>query len=328
MKRILLIPALAIIALIIFSCEKKEGAQAPASAIFDGSGSGDGWSTGYVLRVDSAFYTLATDTGLEADRTKYDSALSLGERVLVREIRKATFQGDGVVYDFMETRRDNGSEGLGWASQVVKGGSLAVVVDDKANLFGSPRAVDVSGTILSRGTVAVWYPETERDGFVEVRAFDPATQAYVRTGNNYIRLASLSRREADIQSSILLQTARPLGNEGANKIRKDALLEMALLEYPDSVFSAEIRELANPNATAVIATEPASRRFMIVNDHNVNVRDLPDPAADRVIGQVTEGDEVTVNEQTVATFAIDGQRARWYRITEPIEGWVFGAYLE
>ena len=213
MKRIPLIPALALIALIIPFCEKKESRN-PADTFFGENESGGqyafagGWGDGYVLRMDSAFYSLVDDTDSESDRTRYDSALSLGEKVSVGKIRRATYHADGVVYDFVEIRRNDGSEGLGWASQVAKGGSLAVVVDENASLFRSPRAIDVSTAILSRTTVVVLYPETERDGFVQIRAYDPVTHAYVRTGNNYIRLASLSQRETDIETFISLQTAR------------------------------------------------------------------------------------------------------------------------
>jgi hypothetical protein len=330
MKRITM--AFAIMVLLIFSCAKKEESQAPAD-VMSGENSehyelASGWEDGYVLRVDSAFYTLENDTGSESDRTKWNASMTLGEKVSVGEIRRKTFHGDGVVYDFVEVRRDNGSEGLGWALQVAKGGSLAVVIDERANLFRSPRAVDVSGTILPRGTLVVYYPETERDGFVEVRAYDPAAQIYVRSNNNNIRLASLSRRNADIQSSILLQTALPLKDTGTEKNRKDALLDTAMRDFSDSVFSADIQALANPKPAAVIETEPADHRFLVVNDNNVNVRDIPDPAAGKVVGQLKAGDVVPVIEQTKTASVIGGQSALWYRITEPLAGWVFGAYLE
>jgi hypothetical protein len=283
------------------------------------------WDDGYVLRISASFYSLETDTESESDKTRWEASMALGEKVLVGEERKATFAGDGKIYDFVKVRRDNGAEGLAFASQIAGGGSLAVVVDEKANLYKSPKTIDVIGTTLPRKTVVVWFPDTENGGFAEINAYDPEAQAYRK---NYIRITSLSRKVSDIQSSILLQTAQPLKNEGAEKVRKDALLESALLEYPDSAFSAEIMALANPNAAAVIKTESVSRPFMSVNDNNVNVRDLPDPVAGRVIGQLNSGNEVTISEQTTAASTIEGQSARWYHITEPFDGWVFGIYLE
>jgi hypothetical protein len=281
---------------------------------------------GYVLRVNSAFYVLENDTGDKADKTKWADSMALGEKVLVGKTREATFAGDGKVYEFIEVRRDKGKDGLAFASQVAASGSLAVVVDEKANLYKSAKTIDVTGTILARKTVLVCIPNTESGGFVEIKAYDPEAQAYRQ--NHFIRTASISTRESDIQSSILLQTALTLKNEGAEKIRKDALLESALLEYPNSAFNADIQALVNPNTAAVIRTEPAARRLMTVNDNNVNVRDLPDSVAGRVTGQLNMDDEVTVNEQTSAVYTIGEQSDRWYHITEPLNGWVFGVFLE
>ena len=329
MKRIMIIPAITLFALMIFSCQRSWGTQAPAAAAPGETGEAaaalSAQNHAYILRVNAAFYTLENDTSSEADRTRWTAAMSLGERVTLGDPRRATFSGDGRVYDFVEVRRDNGSQGLAWAAHVAPAGSLAVVVDERANLFRTPRAIDVTGIILSRKTVVVTYPETENDGYVEIRAYDPEAQA---NRNNFIRLNSISERNSDIQSSILMQTAQPLGNEGAEKIRKDALLETALLDYPDSAFSADIQALVNPNVSFAIATEWASRSFMYVTHDNVNVRELPDQVIGTVIGRLDADTEVTVSEQTVSESTIGGQSARWYRITEPLEGWVFGAYLE
>jgi hypothetical protein len=275
--------------------------------------------------VNAAFYTLENDTGSETDRTKWDDSMALGEKVQVGKPRRVTFAGDGKIYDFVEVRRDNGKDGLVWASQIAKGGSLAVIVDEKANLYRSAKSIDVTGAILPRKTIAVCFPDTESGGYVAIKAYDPETQI---TRQNFIRTAAISLEDPDIQSSILLQTALPLKNEGAEKVRRDALLEAALLDYPNSAFSADIQALANPNTAVLIKTEPASHSFMSVNDSNVNVRDLPDPVVGRVIGQLNRYDEVTISEQTSAASTIGGQSAPWYHITEPLNGWVFGAFLE
>jgi len=251
--------------------------------------------------------------------------MALGERVIAGKTRKATFAGDGKVYDFMVVRRDTGGEGVAFASQVTDGGSLAVVIDEKAILFKSPKAVDATSIILPRKTVAVCFPETQSSNFIEIKAYDPEAQTYRQ---NYIRTSSISRKDDDIQSSILLQTALTLKNEGADKIRRDTLLEAALLDYPNSVFSPDIQALVNPNTAAVIKTEPASRRSMSANDDNVAVRDLPDQVAGRVIARLYDGDNVTVKEQTSAVFTIGEQNDRWYHITSPVDGWVFGGDLD
>jgi len=324
MKRITIIPVLALITLLVFSCNKKDGAKPSTEGGKAAGKSAENY--GYVLRVNAAFYTIENNTGEETDKTKWAASMALGEKVIVGKTRKATFSGDGKVYDFTEVRRDTGGEGFAFASQVADGGSLAVVTDEKAILYKSAKAVDATSTILSRKTVLVCFPQTESGGYIEIKAYDPEAQTYYK--QNFIRTSSISRKEEDIQSSILLQTALPLKTEGSEKIRRDTLLESALLDYPNSAFSADIQALVNPNTSAVIKTEPASRRYMSVNDDNVAVRDLPDPVAGRIIGQLNQDDEVMVKEQTAATYTIGNKNERWYHINDPMDGWVYGGFLE
>ena len=327
-----MVPLLAAITIFFFSCQRNEGVQTGGTAVSGGNAAAAAELTpvsavqhGYILRVNASLMTIDNDTGSEEDRTRWVTSMSLGERVTILEERRATWEGR--VFDFVKIRRDDGrgAEGFAFATQIAIGGKLGVVIDERTNIFGSPRPIDVTSTLLSHKTVVVWFPETERDGFVEIRAFDPVAQALRQ---NYIRTGSISIREADIQSSILMQTAQPLRTEGPEQIRREALLQAALLDYPDSVFNAEITALLNPNAAFVIETELAVHPFMIVTEDNVNIRDLPDVVAGRVISQLNSGDNVRVNQQTANDSTIGGQSARWYHITEPLVGWIFGAYLE
>ena len=253
-----MISIIAIIVSLLISCQKNEGGQSSKDTV-SGKSSNPPVNAitgkyGYAMRVNASFYTLEKDSGSESDKTKWAASLALGEKVSVGKIRRATFS-DGKIYDFIEIRRDDGTKGLAFTSHIAESGNLAVVIDEKANLYKSPKAVDVTGLILARKTIVVFFPETERDSFIEIKCYDPATQA---SRQNYIRFASLSVKESDIQSSILLQTAGPLKNDGAEKIRKDALLETALSTYPDSAFFDEIQALAGANTDAAIKTESVS----------------------------------------------------------------------
>jgi hypothetical protein len=104
-------------------------------------------------------------------------------------------------------------------------------------------------------------------------------------------------------------------------------LETAILGYPDSAFSEEILALKNPNTKASIQTQSASNAFMTVISDNVNVRDLPDPVAGKALSQLSNGTELTVSEETVNASTVEGSTAKWYHITEPLDGWVFGSWL-
>jgi hypothetical protein len=329
MKRLFLISLG--IALLAFSCNKKEspqdGGDVPdeTDVVFNAVDTDSGeWNNGYVLRVGAAFYTLVTDTGEESDKTEWNAGMSLGEWVFVGEKRRLTYHGDGKVYNFYEVKRENGKEGFAWVEHIASGGRLAVVVDEKANLFRTPKTLDVTANTLPRKTVVALFPETERDGYVEIKAYDSVART---DRQNYVRISTLSQRDADIQSSILLQTAETYKNEGNEKIRRDVLLDSALTDYPNSVFVPDIIALVAPDTVASIQTEPVNAALMFVNDDNVNVRDIPDPVANRVTGQLNTGDMVTVDLQTVNSTTIDGYSAQWYHITQPIQGWVFGQFL-
>ena len=280
-------------------------------------------SHGYALRTPTSFMVLENDTDAETDKTKWAEHLTLGEKVQIIKKRRATW--DGKTYDFVAVRRDTGREGLVFSSQFAEGGALAVVVKPAANLFKAPKTVEVTSFILPFKTLAVYFPETERDGFVEIKAYDPVNKIPRR---NYIRMDSLSAAEADIQASILLQTAQEIKNEGGDRIRRIALLEAALRDFPDSVFAADIQALLDPGSGGEIKTEAPSQSAMTVNDDNVYIRELPNREKGAVIGQVNRGALVTVIAQTTADDTLEGVSARWYHISEPLAGWVFGGYLD
>jgi hypothetical protein len=167
-------------------------------------------------------------------------------------------------------------------------------------------------------TVLITFPETERDGFVRFQAHDAQYQRYYR--DNFIKVQSLSFNNDDVQSVILLHTAGVLGpNE---TIRREALLEAAYNDYPESVFAAEIRGLLSGKEV-----QPSSLGSLWVIDYDVNVRDNPDEKDGKIIGQLSLDTEVRVSEVTTESYTVDGQTSNWYHITSPVDGWVFGAYL-
>ncbi|MDR2095302.1 MAG: SH3 domain-containing protein [Treponema sp.] len=293
---------------------------------------------GYMLRVNAGLYDLEKDTGAESDVTKWIDSIPLGEKLeVLGPARKATFHGDKTVNEFVKVRRDTGRdtrEGYVFAVQLATGASLAVVTNDKANIFRTPNTLDVTSNILAYKTVLGYYPATEKDKFVEFKAYDPVRRVYY---SNYIQTSSISTKESDIQASILLQTAQAL--DAKDTVRREFLLNAALSDYPDSFFATEIRELLYPGSTtpaaaltvagvppaASLQTMTSSQQFFYVNDNDVNVRETPNG---NVLRQLSRGDEVTVSEETVNTYTINDQTAKWYRITEPQEGWVFGAFLQ
>lgn len=259
MKMKILAFTLVIGAVLLFSCQRNESGQTTYISTFSESASvSPGTITsGFALVVNTGFYVLSgNDAGDEKTKTKWSAQVPLGEKLTLGNTRRMTLESDNKVYEFTEVRRQNGNEGYILTWQVAEGERLAVVVDEKTNLFRSPKTVDVSGVILTRRSVVIYYPETEDNGFVEVRGYDIGRREYVNPNNSFVRLSSLSRRDSDIQAAIHLQTALSL--TAANQsVRREALLETALFDYPDSVFYNEIFEIANPNTSGVIINDTA-----------------------------------------------------------------------
>jgi hypothetical protein len=330
-KKFLLITSI-LAALLIISCGKKtESANsAAAGEPVAEMAAQEHMVPGFIIVRNTGFYVMVgEDTGEEKDLMKWVTALALGEKVFVGESRKATYDYDKEVYTYTKIRRTNGDEGYVTSLRVVPGNYLAVVTDERATQFRSPNAIDVSNTILTRKTVVVCYPETESGGFIKVAGFDPWQPnggRYIPDTNNYVRATALSRSDADIQSSILWQTAVAL-NATTEKVRRDTLLDMAITTYPASVFYSEILAEANPGSSAGGDIGPITRPTTLkVNDDNVNVRDQAGTNG-RVVGYLHSGDTVTVTERTSQTFEINGQTSYWYKISSPVNGWVFGAFL-
>jgi hypothetical protein len=294
-----------------------EEPKAPAAAGF-----------AYPLRVGMWLYTIDNDTGAQADLIKAAEPIPLGERLQLvsAEPRKATNPYDSRVYDFYRVRRDTGREGVIFATQLSLGSSLAVVADEKANIYRSPRNADATDYILSRKIVLGVLPETERDGFIQIEAYDPVNQTYRR--GLFVKTAALSYRDADVQSSILLQTAEALDPE-KEKNRRDALLDSALYDYPNSIFADDIRALIMGVPVTGVSAVPAREidRFFAVIDDNVSVHEGPDLSSP-VVRQLAKGTALRAVEETVDEYTVGGQRARWYRVTQFVEGWIFGAWLE
>jgi hypothetical protein len=248
MKKQIILIAIIIAVALFFSCKKTEGSTFPQTRGFEESkpavAEASKAKPGYALRVNTGLYAIdGEDNGEATTKTKWIAGLVLGESVMTGKIRKMTFNNKE--YDFIEVRRDDKKEGFALDYQVAVGGRLAVVVEEKANLFSAPKTVNVTNRTVSRKTVVVYFPETESGGFVETKGVDSESSSLIPEGQ-YMRLSALSRSDADIQSSILLQTAQAM--TGANQtVAKEALLKSALQDYSDSVFYHEIRAIVNPN---------------------------------------------------------------------------------
>jgi len=242
---------------LFYSCKKNDKPQAAVERVHEERTSSAVpriSNPGYSLQTTTTFFVFSDeDKGDETTVVKWGGNMTLGEKVLTGKTRKMISAFDKKPYDFIEISRDAGNgyvDGFAYAWQIAEGGQLAVVSDKNANLYKTPKIVDVTGTVLSRKTVVVYYPETQTGGFVEVRGYDFDRKDYVNKNTCHIQFNKLSVRDADIQSAILLHTANGLAADPKQKERREALLQSALEYYSDSVFYDEIFNITFPNSTS------------------------------------------------------------------------------
>jgi hypothetical protein len=287
---------------------------APAEAVVESA-----LSQGIALRVNSSFCVAEKNADEVITGVRWNDTVVLGEKVSVLgDSAKYIYAGDKTEYEFTPVRRDDGREGFVFTYQLAPAGDLAVVIYERVVLYKGPRNLDALNTLLPAKTVIVTYPETERDGFVQFQAYDAKAGRYFR--DNFIKIQSLSFKNDDVQSVILLHTAEALNQNEA--IRRGALLEAAYHDYPGSVFAAEIRTLL-----AGKKVEPYTLGSLWINDYDVKVWDNPDEKTGKTIDQLSLDTKVEIFEATTESYTVDGLSGRWFHINSPVDGWVFGAFL-
>ena len=246
-----ILPIIGMVALL--SCQKGGVAQAVQSA---GGSSGavvvPPVNHGFATVINAGFYVLRDgDNGSETTTVRWKDSLLLGERLTVGEARRLTFvnnNNQSNVYSFIEASRSNGDSGFALVSQTAVGGVLAVVIDEAAQIFSSAQNIGATGNMLTRGSVIVSYPEAETGRFVRVKGKDFGRD--VAINDQYVQQFTLSTRESDLESATLRLTSNSL--PASQEARKLALLDVAITNYPDSVFFTEIHALRYPQQAAPV----------------------------------------------------------------------------
>jgi hypothetical protein len=145
-----------------------------------------------------------------------------------------------------------------------------------------------------------------------------------RLGDAMVDSAALSFARDDVRAATLLAKAAAARDEAEAR----AILEDAERSSAGSIFAADIRARLGAGTGEVAegpAVEELAARLTVKRD---DVLVLAEPAADAAkIGTLAMDDEVDTTGRTVETATTGAGTAHWYRITSPIEGWVFGLDL-
>jgi hypothetical protein len=209
-----------------------------------------------------------------------------------------------------------GGELRGWISRSCYAPRDAVA----GAVIGSEIVLGDSET-LRPGDLAVFSPG---DPLVLIAPFGVHRNFSIQYFNQEANRSKISFNAEDVEAAKLLAKAR--GLRGGERSR--ALLREAAEKYPDSALAPLIRESLNPGGETAAGpvTESLAARFSVAED-NTAVYGAPDFSA-AVMGRLEQYAEARTVERTLAQSRTRAGSARWYHISEPVEGWVFGLGLE
>jgi uncharacterized protein YgiM (DUF1202 family) len=266
----------------------------------------------FVLLNNLAFYSESGGT------LKWAESLAIGDKVVLLN-RTSKFKVEGKEREYTKVRSPSAKEGWVLTPYIAAKSALGVVKADSAIVYSEPRDVKITSKHISHLTIVAVMQEGGSAGFVKVACYDIPQNAYF-TDPVFISSDDLTMADIDVNAAILYTVAMASKDQGVKK----NLLTVASNKYGTSLFIGKIQE-AMGSGGAPRATAAASGRYA-VNSDKVNVRSAPDEKTSQVVGQLDDGDEVTVVEMTSQAYTVDGQNARWFRVEDPA-GWIFGYFL-
>jgi hypothetical protein len=319
-SRRIILACLALIAFIVLpSCGKgKSGSDAKAvvEGLVEGvqgiAGPVAGGKAAYVIRTGAAFWSLADG------KLKWEESLQLGTEISVTgPAVKAS--SEGKEYSVLPVKLDTGKDGYIIDSQIGEGDSLAVVTSDLATLYKQPKDTAIMSVILPKMNVVVVTNDSANPEFLKFAGIH--SESYARYDQYYVLASDVSTAVDDVNTALLLDAARSM----KKKEQRQKLVGTITSKYPASVFTGVVQEYQ-------IALDPASMGTEAVGSAYTSkgagiVRDIPSVFGAEV-KRLKAGDAADVAEWTTESFTIGEDTARWFRISSPVEGWIFGAALE
>jgi len=272
-----------------------------------------GQSEGFVLLNGTSMYKEKSMGVLE-----WSESLTLGDKVtLTSGVVKAKFGGNE--RDYYKVKLSSGKEGFIRTMLLGVGGTLGVVKADASFVYSEPRDVKITDKALVRAQIVVVLKDGATDQFIPVVGYEEGKDLPI--SNAFVAREDVSINDIDANAVILLTVAKA---QKSPTLKKN-LLTVASTKFSTSLFIDLVRaqlDLAAPQTRAVKAAVGS----FVVNDANVNVRDLPNEKGSKVTGTLTKGQTVDVLEITSDSYTVDGVTAPWYHLKDP-NGWVFGTFL-
>jgi hypothetical protein len=228
--------------LVLLSCQQKAAQSAPAATVADSK-------SAIVIVGDLPLWTLSLGSLTQKE------TIPIGEKLALAGPAQTMTQS-GKERDFLNVKRESGSEGWVRADFVVSRSILAVITTDDAVIYSAPADTSATAESIPRMTIVAIHSDSGGMSFIKVTCFDPGAKV-LRKGV-FLRNEGVSARAFDVQAAILLQLAA-----GSNSVKqKRAFISSAIKDYPESVFAPELQSaldaLASPGSAPAPASAPAS----------------------------------------------------------------------
>jgi hypothetical protein len=228
----------------LLSCQQKPEHTGPQAIVADAK-------SAIVIVADLPLYSLAGGT-----LTATGETIPIGERVAIVGPSQKTTQS-GREREFLQVKRDSGSDGWIRADQVVSRAILAVIATDNSVIYSAEANSAATTESIPRMTIVAIHSETGGMPFIRVTGYDPAAKIMRR--NAALRNEGVSAKPSDVQAAILLQLAQASKSPKQQK----AFLTSAIKDYPDSIFLPDLQSAldaltAPPPAPAPAQTPPAA----------------------------------------------------------------------
>lgn len=272
---------------------------------------------GYVILDGLSIASI--EEGPDGNTASYQGKqLTIGEKV--------TVIGESITAVYRENEREysqivyiTGEEQDGYVRTpyVIPNSTFAVIANEEAIIYKSPKITNPTNTILPRMSFVAIHNDFNDNKFVKVTYTDQESSIIYE--NKYLKISDVSDIEDDVVSAVLFYLASKQDGKAKTELLKNAQ------QFAGSLFLPDIEDALNELTVGSVVEEMSV--VAIVNDDNVNIRDLPSVENGNVVMTVNTRDKLDITGRTKEEFTIQGITERWYRISEP-EGWIFGAFLD
>jgi hypothetical protein len=290
----------------------------------------------FILMEGADFWTL------KGDRMEWVEKLSLAQTV---EASSSTAKGkyksskDTVdrEYNLVKVELDSGKSGYVIEYFVARDAIMGVVTQDLATLYSDARDAAVLQTILPVSNIVALWPVSGKPDFYKVAGWEEVKGFSFK--DRFVSTSDVSVQETDINVALLLKAMAGMKKPE----QKKKILNTIDTKYPNSAFTGLVESArqnidAQPAAAAAstsststssssssVSTQKAVQYW--VANAPLNIRKEPNTGAE-VVMVLNKGDYCSTSEYTNDSFTVGDKTGRWYKTTQPVIGWAFGAFLE